>query len=354
MTIQLMRSATAACMALALGATGAAAQANLTAETASPGNSPHVSILHLAEVASAAGVANLQVQEGQTLTNSVVNVAEGKSDISAMPLILGFLLNVGRGPFSSIGGERGAELAGNLRALYPYNAGAYGLAALESEGIDEWADLKGKNIWNGPPRGAALVNARQAIELAAGLKDGEDYTGNQTNWGQLNTLLADGSMDAFVLPVTFPSDRVTTMLAAGNVVLVSTPKDVYESEAYQNIFNAPGNVPIEVKWEDMGYGDGSGVRLISEDGIFRGIGTAFADVVHKDMDFDTAKALTVAYIESIDALKKKTPYAGNINVGVLDPRLSGFCGVNPLKYHAGAVAAWEEAGVEVPDCAKPE
>jgi hypothetical protein len=354
MTIQLIRSATAACMALALGATGAAAQANLTAETASPGNSPHVSILHLAEVASGAGVANLQVQEGQTLTNSVVNVAEGKSDITALPLILGFLLSVGRGPFSSIGGERGAELAGNLRALYPYNAGAYGLAALESEGIDEWADLKGKNIWNGPPRGAALVNARQAIELATGLKDGEDYTGNQTNWGQLATLLADGSMDAFVLPVTFPSDRVTTMLAAGNVVLVSTPKDVYESEAYQKVFNAPGNVPIEVKWEDMGYGDDSGVRLVSEDGVFRGIGTAFADVVHKDMDFDMAKALTTAYIDSIDALKKKTPYAANINVGVLDPRLSGFCGVNPLKYHAGAVAAWEEAGVEVPDCARPE
>ncbi|WP_322867187.1 TAXI family TRAP transporter solute-binding subunit [Aquicoccus sp. G2-2] len=328
------------------------AQQNLTAETASPGNSPQVSILHLAEVANAAGIANLQVREGQTLTNSVLNVAQGRTDISAMPLILGFLLSKGRGPYSKQGPEKGAELASNLRALYPYNAGAYGLIALESKGITNWADLKGKTVFNGPPRGAALVNARQAIFLAAGLKDGVDYTGHQVNWGQLAGLLVDGSMDAFVYPLTFPSARVTTMQAAGNVAIVSTPKNIFESDAYQKVFNAPGNVPIIVKWEDMGYGDGNGVRLISEDATFRGLGTAFTDVVSKDMPFDTAKALVGEYIKTMDALKAKSPYMGNVGLGDLDPRDSGFCGINPLKYHPGAVAAWEEAGYKVPDCAK--
>lgn len=327
-------------LALALGAGAASAQVNLSAETSSPGNSPHVSILHLAEIASAAGVASLQVQEGQTLTNSVLNVAEGRTDIAAMPLVLGFLLDKGRGPYSKQG-AKGAELAANLRALYPYNAGAYGLIALESEGIDSWDDLKGKNVWNGPPRGAALVNARQAIFLAAGLSDGEDYTGHQSNWGQLPTLLVDGSMDAFVFPLTFPSARATTMQAAGNVVMVSTPRAIFESEAYQKVFNAPGNVPIVVKWEDMGYEEGKGIRLISEDGTFRGLGTAFADVVHRDMEFELARALTAEYIATMDRLKAKTAYMKNVGVGVLDPVLSGFCGLNPLKYHPGAVAAWE-------------
>jgi len=31
-----------------------------------------------------------------------------------------------------------------------------------------------------------------------------------------------------------------------------------------------------------------------------------------------------------------------------------MCGPNPLKYHAGAAAAWEEAGFEIDDCAKAE
>ena len=118
------------------------------------------------------------------------------------------------------------------------------------------------------------------------------------------------------------------------------------------MFKAPGNVPIVVKWADMGYGDGSGVRLISEDDTYRGIGTAFADIVHKDMDFDTVKALVAEYIATLDALKLKTPYMKNVNLAVLDPEASGFCGVNPLKYHPGAIAAWEEAGYTVPDCAK--
>ena len=342
----------AAFAALGLGAGAVHAQANLTAETASAGNSPHATILHLADVASSAGIANLQVQEGQTLTNSVKNVAEGRSDIAAMPLILGFLMDKGRGPYSKLGAEAGHALASNLRALYPYNAGAYGLVVLESEGITSWDQLAGKNVWNGPPRGAALVNARQAIFLAAGLKDGEGYTGHQDNWGQLSQRLVDGSMDAFVFPLTFPSARVSTMQAAGNVVLVSTPKETFESEAYRKVFNAPGNVPITVSWEEMGYEEGKGVRLISEDGVFRGLGTAFAEIVHQDMSFDMAKALTAEHIKTLDALRVKTPFMHNVGLAQLDPAQSGFCGANPLKYHPGAVAAWEEAGYTVPDCAK--
>ncbi|AXS42774.1 C4-dicarboxylate ABC transporter substrate-binding protein [Breoghania sp. L-A4] len=336
---------------MALSSAGAFAQANLTAETSSAGNSPHLSITHMADVLSEEGIASLQVQEGQTLTNSIINVAEGKTDVAALPLILRFLLEKGRGPFSKQG-ENGAKLAANLRALYPYNAGAFGLIAHESSNITKWEDIKGKTVFNGPPRGAALVNARQAIQMAAGFKDGEDYKGYQANWGQLANILVDGSADAFVVPLTFPSERVIIALSAGNVNIVSTPKHIFEGEAFGKLLKAPGNIPIVVKAEDMGYGEGQGVTLISEDGIFRGMGTAFADIVHKDMSTELAKAITAAYIKHIDDLKAKAPYARNIGVGNLDPDASGFCGPLSMKYHPGAVAAWEEAGYTVPDCAK--
>ncbi len=61
------------------------AQANLTAETASPGGATHLSASHLAEVAGTQGVANIQLAAGQTLTNSLQNVAEGKTDIASTP-----------------------------------------------------------------------------------------------------------------------------------------------------------------------------------------------------------------------------------------------------------------------------
>ena len=340
------------CLAGALSAGMAMAQANLTYETTSPGAVGHAATLHMAEVTSTKGIASMQVLEGQTLTNTLVNIAEGRSDIANMPVILVFLLDKGRGPYSKTGAEMGAELAANVRALWPYNSGAYGLLALESEGIQTWDALAGKNVWNGPPRGAALVNARQAIQMAAGLKDGEDYTGHQDNWGQLAQRLVDGSMNAFVIPMSFPSQRVTTAQSAGSVVIVSTPKDVFESEAYQKIFRAPGNIPYVIAWDEMGYEDGKGVRLVSEDATFRGIGTAFAEIVNKDMDFDLAKAITAAHIETLDGLMARTAFMKNAGFANMDPVTSGFCGVNPLKYHPGAIAAWEEAGYSVPDCAK--
>jgi uncharacterized protein len=95
----------------------AMAQANLTVETSSPGNSLHLSTLHLADVLGRADIANLQVQEGQSATNSMLNVAEGQSDTLTAPTLLHVLLENGRGPFSTVG-ARGKEIAPNVKVLY--------------------------------------------------------------------------------------------------------------------------------------------------------------------------------------------------------------------------------------------
>ena len=68
------------------------------------------------------------------------------------------------------------------------------------------------------------------------------------------------------------------------------------------------------------------------------------------MDFDTAKALTTAVIANIEIFLTKAPYMATTNVGSVG---FGMCGAVPVKYHPGAVAAYEEAGMTVPDCAKP-
>ena len=157
---------------------------------------------HLAEAAAAADVANIQVADGQTLTNSVQNVAEGNTDIAGTPYILPFLLSKGLGPYSKLGAEKGAELASNLRALYPVTLGIFALYAYDSKGLKGWDDLEGRTIYNGPPRGAAVTNARTIIQLTAGLKEGEGYEGVQVNWGQAVKTITDGSADAVVLPLS--------------------------------------------------------------------------------------------------------------------------------------------------------
>ena len=327
------------------------AQTILTAETAAPNTTPGISIISLSEAAAQAGIADIQVTAGQTLTNSVQNVAEGKTDIAAAPFVLPFLMSRGVGPYAGLGAEAGTELTENLAVLYTYRISVQGLFAYDSANVSGWDGLEGLTIYNGPPRGAALTNSRLLVQTVAGLEEGADYTGVQVNWGQAVKTIQDGSADAFVLPQSFPDPRVTAALASGDMTLFSIPKETFEGEAFQNVARLPGTVAFTIPVADMGYGEG--VTINSEDDTYRGPATVGADIVNLEMDFDTAKALTAAFIENIETIyHAKASFMAVTWHGETDPELTDMCGNNPLKYHPGAVAAWEEAGYTIPECAQ--
>ena len=155
-----------------------------------------------------------------------------------------------------------------------------------------------------------------------------------------------------VLPTYFPDPRVTRALAAGTVSLWGIPKDKFEGEPFQKYSRAPGSGPVVVEVADMLKQDGLTINA-DADGKLRGIATVGGDMVHKDMDFETAKSLTANMIASFEAIVQKAPFMALSALGEVDPATSSTCGPNPLKYHPGAVAAWEEAGYTIPDCAKP-
>ena len=71
------------------------------------------------------------------------------------------------------------------------------------------------------------------------------------------------------------------------------------------------------------------------------------------MDEEMAYQLTKAHVDNVDAIKSMAPFMATLNYGVLDAKVAGLCGPNPVKFHPGAVRAWEEGGYTVPDCAKP-
>ena len=329
-------------------ATGAFAQANLTAETASPGGATHLSPAHMTEIAGTQGIANIQLAEGQTLTNSIQNVAEGKTDIAGTPHIFPFLMSRGVGPYGSLGAEKGAELASNLRAINPFTLGVFLLYAYDAKGIGGWDDLEGRKIYNGPPRGGALTNARSMIQIIAGLKDGEGYEGLQTNWGQGAALVTSGEPDAVVLPELFPGSRMTSVTAAGNMTAWSMPKEAYESDAMQKYMVAPGSAPFTAVAADIEAALGEGWTVVSEDETFRAFATIGGNVVHKDMDGDLVYKLVSAYVATLVDLKAKAPYGDTVN---FDNPMLGMCGANPVQYHPAAARAWRDAGYDLDDCA---
>lgn len=332
-------------------ATTAPARENLTAMTSTPGTAVHLTIAHLAEVAAQREIADIQITLGQTGANATQAVAEGRTDIGICPFILPFLMSRGVGPYAAMGAEKGAELAANLRILYPYSFGVYTLYGYDTAGVGGWGDLEGRRILNGPPRGGATAEARGLIQVVTGLEEGNGYEGIQSDWSQMTTTITEGTSEVALLPEYIPSDRPLQALSAGKMTFWSIPLDIWESDPMQRLLAAPGSAPVEFTMAQM-QSLGENATIISEDGTFRTRGSVGGNCVNAALDEELAYQLTKAHVETLSEIYEKAPYAQNVGFEALDAAASGMCGPNPVTYHPGAVRAWEEAGYMIPDCAK--
>ena len=342
--------------AIALAPVGASAQANLTAETTTPGSTPHYIDTTLAAVLDSANVATLQITEGATLTNSVQAVAEGQLDMAPAPLILPFLLSRGIGPYSGIGAARGAELAENIRVIF-FNAGSAQIFGYyNSNPVADIRKLDGLRIWNGPPRGAALTSGRAMVQLLSGQKDGEGYEGVQTPWPDTISTITGGGADAWTIPEGLPSGRQIAIAAAGGTTIFDVPSDLLNSELGQQIVAAPGHAPYSVPVEEVRAAyDGNDITVVTDDDTFDSFATAFGQIVSASMDEQLVYDIVSAYLAAEDRFIEGSPRGPYLllSFGDLDGVSQGACGAVQVKMHPGAIRAFEDAGHTVADCLRP-
>ncbi|OAN76442.1 hypothetical protein A8B78_02880 [Jannaschia sp. EhC01] len=332
------------------------AQVTLTAETTSPGSTPHYIDTTLAGVLESAGVATLQITEGATLTNSVQAVAEGQLDMAPAPLILPFLLSRGIGPYSGVGEEQGAELASNLRALFFTAASAQIFGHYDSGAISDITELEGMRIWNGPPRGAALTSGRAAVQLLSGLQEGEGYEGIQSPWPDTVSTITGGGADGWTIPEGLPSGRQIAIASAGAITIYDMPSDLLNSELGQQIVNAPGHAPYSVPVEEVraAYA-GNDITIVTDDDTFDSFATAFAQIVPAGMDEQLAYDITSAFLagqERFETGSPRGPYLF-LSFGDVDGVSQGVCGAVNMVMHPGAIRAYEDAGHTIADCLRP-
>ncbi|MEO9823894.1 MAG: TAXI family TRAP transporter solute-binding subunit [Paracoccaceae bacterium] len=332
------------------------AQANLTAETTSPGSTPHYIDTTLAAVLESAGVASLQITEGATLTNSVQAVAEGQLDMAPAPLILPFLMSRGIGPYSGVGEEKGAELAGNLRALFFTAASAQIFGHYDSGAITDITQLDGLRIWNGPPRGAALTSGRAAVQLLSGLTEGEGYEGIQSPWPDTVSSITGGGADGWTIPEGLPSGRQIAISAAGAITIYDMPSDLLNSELGQQIMNAPGHAVYSVPVDEYRAAyEGNDITIVTDDDTFDSFATAFAQIVPASMDDELAYQVTKAFLEGQERFETGSPRGPYLflSFGDIDGTSQGVCGAVKMLMHPGAIRAYEDAGHTVADCVRP-
>ncbi|PUB11817.1 TAXI family TRAP transporter solute-binding subunit [Yoonia sediminilitoris] len=341
---------------LALLPLSAVAQATLTAETTTPGSTPHYIDTTLAAILESAGVASLQITEGATLTNSVQAVAEGQLDMAPAPLILPFLLSRGIGPYSGIGAEEGAKLADNIRVIF-FNAGSAQIFGYyNSNPVEDITKLDGLRIWNGPPRGAALTSGRALVQLFSGLKDGEGYEGVQNPWPDTVSSITGGGVDAWTIPEGLPSGRQIAIAAAGGTTLFDVPSDLLNSELGQQILAAPGHAPYSVPVDEFrkAYA-GNDITVVTDDDTFDSFATAFGQIVNADLDEELVYNITKAFLEGEERFVTSSPRGPflNMSFGDIDGPSQGACGAVQVKMHPGAIRAFEDAGHTVADCLRP-
>ncbi|MEX3015277.1 TAXI family TRAP transporter solute-binding subunit [Gymnodinialimonas hymeniacidonis] len=320
--------------ASALASTTASAQI-YSGETAGVGDPVHTMFVAFANQASEAGV-NIQVNAGQTLTRSMLSGARGDIEFfSSVPSLVGLMSNGAR-MYETV--DDAPEVAGNLRAILGFQAGAYHPVTLAGSGIESWEDIAGQTVFTGPPAGSASATSEALIRIITGYEPGEDYEAVRLSWGEGYSALADGQIDMMVRPAEVGSANIERFGLSGEFRIFSIPEDMVADEDMQALFGRPGRGMMQ--FEGDLYQGQLTEGTITALGFFQFIGT------HVGVDEEVVYQATRAFWEGLDEVHASALFLQNVT-----PE-TAFTAVN-VPLHPGALRYYEEAGFDIPDELRP-
>lgn len=300
-------------------------------ETAGVGDPVHTMFVAFATQAGKSDV-QIQVNAGQTLTKSMLKGARGEIDFFSTVPSLVTLMSGQKRMYENV--EGASELAGNLRAILGFKAGAYHPVTLAESGIETWQDIKGKTVFTGPPAGSASATSEALIKIITGYESGKDYTAVRLSWGEGYAALADGKVDMMVRPAEIGSSNIERFGLSGEFRVLSIPDDIVGSEAMQALFGRPGRGMLEFEG-DIYKGQLTGGKITAL-GFTQFIGT------HADVPDDVVYAATKSFWENLEQV-----HATAFFLKAVVPE-TAFTSVN-VPVHPGAARYYEEAGITIPE-----
>lgn len=317
---------------LAAGATVAQAQ-SLSLEGGGAASLTGIVPQTYAQFAAEEGI-SLQVVLGQTLTRSALKLAAGRIDMAVVPPPAFGAMSRGVGPYADQG-DQAKAMAENVRALFGFPGGTLHAITWADSGVEDWGDLAGKRVYIGPPAGAASGQIQGMITAASGgLAAGNDYEGVRAPWGAAQQSFQDGQFDVYVASAAVGSQALNELSLQREIRILGVPDEVLSTDAWTEALTKGALVKTQIP---AGTYSGN----VTGDTDLTTAATSMMMAVHKDMDDDTAYALTKAYWENLESMMNANALMRTIDI---DNR---FGGTNaPL--HPGAVRYYEEAGIEIP------
>lgn len=318
-----------------------------SAETSIPGNSTHGTMVAIAGAVQAAGLGEVQIQDGQTLTKSLLNIATGKTDMATLPNAALTLLQTGAGPYARLGEEAGSALADDVRALIGFQPSNFVPIAFDDTGIDSWEEFEGKRVFVGPPSGAFSLNAINLIRAVTGLEAGEDYEAIRVDWNAAVDDMLDRKFDVMIMSAPEPSPAVQQMAASGNITMMGIPSDVTDNPRW---IEEAGIVAASVNEHGTeSYESGVSYKFVREDGKMNVLSANLFVGVHESMDEEVAYGIVSALMANMDAVEASAAFMPNVG---LRKAIGGLAETPGLKLHPGAVRALEEHGIDIPNALK--
>ena len=329
----LMRAATTVALCASL-ATGAAAQI-YRGETAGVGDPVYTMFVAFANQAQTGDV-QIQVNAGQTLTQSMLRGGRGEIEFfSAVPSLMP-LMSEGRAMYAPIADA--PEAAANIRAILGFQAGAYHPVALASSGITDWEDLRGRTVFTGPPAGSASATSEALIRIITGMEPNVDYTAVRLSWGEGYAALSDGRIDMMVRPAEIGSANIEQFGLSGEFRILSIPEEALASEEMQSLFGRPGR--------GMASFDGDIYPGQLTEGSITALGFSQFVGTNADMDEDVVYRATRAFWEHLSDVQATAFFLQSVT-----PE-TAFTSIN-VPLHPGAIRYYEEAGFVIPDELRP-
>lgn len=300
-------------------------------ETAGAGSSAHTTFVTFVNQAAKVGV-NIEVNAGQTLTKSMLKGAKEEiSFFSAVP-VLAVLMSKQAKMYAKI--KDAPELASNLRSIFGYAAGAYHAVTLAGSGIETWEDIKGKDIYTGPPSGAAAVTSESIIRALTGFEPNEDYKAVRLAWGEGTAALADGKVNMMIRPTDVGSAAIERFGLTGEFRLLSIPDDSLETEKVKKLTGGIGRT--------LSQFHGSIYKNQLTEGIINALGYNHYIGTHAGVSENDVYKVTKAFWEALDQVHATALFMKGITLETAFTSL-------PVPLHPGAIRYYEEVGVEIPD-----
>ena len=276
----------------------------------------------------------VQISATGAATQHQLLASEGKMDFFMSAPTGYWLMYKQIGPFKKL--TDGPERTRKLAMIFSYPLGVYHFVVYADSGIKELKDIKGKQVFLGPPGGVATRNTELLIEAMTNYKPGRDYKQVKMGWGAAAAAFQDRKFDVWIPTTNAPSPQVQQIALQNKIRLLSLDKAKFDHPAAKEYFKQPARMVIELK-PDVYGSNLVNTKPILATGAYVGLGT------RADLPEDVIYKMTKAFWEHIDEAHAMAPWMKNaINK---EQALAAIAG----EVHPGAAKYYKEVGWKIPE-----